>query len=339
MRAAVFAYSRQGCRTARRAIKALAPAEIRAFAAERLDEEGFSKLKNPTESLYGSLFHWADAMVFIGSCGIAVRSIAPFVAGKTTDPAVIVIDELGRFVISLLSGHIGGANALARTLAGRLVAAPVITTATDIRGRFSVDTWATENGCCLSSLKAAKAVSAAILERDIPLACEFPVAGAYPGGIVPGNEGGIGIYIGLRREEPFGTTLRLVPKILHLGIGCRKNTPEEKISEAAEAVMAEHGLDWKAVRLVASIDLKKEEPGLLRFCRNRKLPAVFYPAQQLAKAAGNFTPSAFVEKMTGVDNVCERAAMVNAEKLLVRKTVCDGVTVAVAAEGWEVHFG
>ena len=142
MKVAVFAYSRQGCKTARRVMEYFHDAEVKAYTMARFEEEGFAPLERPSKPFYGPIFEWADAMVFVGSTGIAVREIAPFVKDKRTDPAVISMDELGTFVIPLLSGHIGGANELALKLAEVLEATPVITTATDINKKFSVDAWA-----------------------------------------------------------------------------------------------------------------------------------------------------------------------------------------------------
>ena len=278
-------------------------------------------------------------MVFVGSCGIAVRKIAPYVHDKRTDPAVLCVDELGTFVIPLLSGHIGGANALARKLAESLHATPVITTATDINRKFSVDTWATEHGCAISSMKLAKAVSAAILEGDIPLKSDFPIVGNLPNGVIPGENGNLGIYLTITDKEPFENTLRLTPKLLHLGIGCRRGTEKEAIANAVEQVFRENGLDFRAVKCAASIDLKQDEEGLLSFCKEQNVPIQFYTAQELESVPGEFTPSPFVQKVTGVDNVCERSALVGADNLIVKKTACHGVTVAVAMENWEVHFG
>ena len=107
-----------------------------------------------------------DGVIFIGACGIAVRSIAPYIAGKKTDPAVLVIDECGQFVISLLSGHLGGANELAVRCAGYLHATPVVTTATDLHSRFAVDVFAKKNGCAIFHMKAAKEASAALLAGE-----------------------------------------------------------------------------------------------------------------------------------------------------------------------------
>ena len=111
----------------------------------------------------GHHFKTDDGLVFVGACGIAVRSIAPYVVSKKSDPAVLVVDECGKFVISLLSGHLGGANALALKTAEILGAEPVVTTATDLHDRFAVDVFAKNNHCAIFNMKAAKEVSAAIL--------------------------------------------------------------------------------------------------------------------------------------------------------------------------------
>lgn len=339
MKAAVFAYSRRGCETARRVKEILGEDQWRLYTMERLVTEDFAPIPKPSCPFYGECFSWAEAMVFVGSCGIAVREIAPHVRDKRTDPAVLCVDELGRFVIPLLSGHIGGANALALRLAEELKAVPVITTATDINGKFSVDAWAARNGYAIGSMKAAKAVSAAILEGNVPLKSDFPIVTALPAGVAEGSSADVGIYLTCRTAEPFAVTLRLIPKMLHLGIGCRKGTPASAIAGAVSRVLEEQGFDCRAVKCVASIDLKAEEQGLLDFCRDHHWPVSFYTAQELAAVEGDFTASSFVRSVTGVDNVCERAALAGAETLLVRKTARDGVTIAVAAEHWEVRFG
>lgn len=180
MRAALFAYSRGGCATARRVLEALPEEVWMCYTMPRFEEPGFLPLDR---AIYGVCFSSMDALIFVGACGIAVREIAPYVKSKKTDPAVVCIDEAGQFVIPLLSGHIGGANALAEKLAEKLDATAVVTTATDVRGKFAVDAWAARHGCAISDMGLAKAVSAAILEGDVPLCSQFylpvPPAGGY----------------------------------------------------------------------------------------------------------------------------------------------------------------
>lgn len=335
MKIAIFAYSRGGCAVARRVRAVLAEAETVCYAVPRLEEAGFLPL---AKDIYRERFSSMDALIFIGACGIAVREIAPYLVSKKTDPAVLCIDEKMQFVIPLLSGHIGGANDLARRLAAALGAAAVITTATDVNGKFAADAWAAKNECAISSMLLAKKVAAEILERDVPLVSDFPIKGALPGGIVEKRRARWELWSDTARKNrlPKRCASR---RVLRLGIGCRRGTAQETIEAAVAAVLSAHQLDPSAVKGVYSIDLKQQEAGLLAACAKHNWPTVFYTAEELRSVPGEFTDSPFVQEMTGVGNVCERAAMRGAEKLLVKKTAVDGVTVAVAAEHWEVTFG
>lgn len=339
MNIAVFAYSRRGCETAQQVISYFDAEDVRSFTVERFAQNGFAPIEKPSGPFYGKIFAWADAMVFVGACGIAVREIAPHVHDKCTDPAVISIDELGQFVIPLLSGHIGGANNLALMLAGALGATPVITTATDINRKFSVDAWAARNGFAIGDMHIAKMVSAVILEKPVPLMSDFPIVTELPAGVVAGDSGEVGICLSWEKKEPFEHTLLLAPRVLHLGLGCRRGTPVETIRDAVEAMMMEHRINRRAIKCAASIDLKADESGLLTFCEENQWPITFYSAQELLAVEGEFTASPFVKSVTGVDNVCERSALIGAEKLIVKKTAQNGVTVALAAEPLEVRFG
>ncbi|MCR4963752.1 MAG: cobalamin biosynthesis protein [Firmicutes bacterium] len=339
MKVAVFAYSRQGCKTARRIFSYFAEDTLRGYTVERLAEPGFQPVGKPEKDFYGNCFAWADALIFVGACGIAVRQIAPHIRDKRTDPAVVAIDELARFVIPLLAGHIGGANDLSLALAAHLGATAAVTTATDINGRFAVDAWAAKHGYIIDRMDRAKAVSAAILEKDVAFCSDFPVATAYPNGVVAGDSGEVGIYLGYRRREPFRQTLRLIPPVLHIGIGCRRGASAETIAQAVEQTLEQHAIDIRGVRQAASIDLKAGEQGLLDYCRQKGWPLTFYSAEQLRQVEGSFSSSAFVQTVAGVDTVCERAAMVDAGRLIVPKTAMQGVTVAIAAENMEVYFG
>lgn len=287
------------------------------------------------------LFPVVDALIFVGACGIAVRAIAPFVKNKLTDPGVIVVDELGLQAISLLSGHIGGANELTRRIAASIGAIPVITTATDINHRFTADEWAKKHGLAIASMQAAKRFAAEILRRDVPVYSDFPIEGKLTGGLFQGNQGKIGLVISCRKSEMFDDPLVLVPKILHLGVGCKRGASMEKIRAAVLQVLTETGIYMKAIADASSIDVKADEDGLLEFCRAWNLPANFYPADELMNVQGEFSSSAFVKSTVGADNVCERAAMKSAgenAKLIVKKTCLDGVTVALAQEEWSVCF-
>ena len=332
MKLAIFAFTKKGCLLAQRCREAMNAETTRMVTMEKFGFPDFEAYQPPLSGCMESYFHWADTILFIGSTGMAVRAIAPWVRDKKQDPAVLVLDEGGRYLISILSGHIGGANALTRALAEKISAQPIITTATDVEGKFSVDTWATEQGLHISDMQLCKAVSAAILEGEVPICGENLPFAKLPTGLVEKDAGPLGIYVGIYNRQPFEKTLVLTPKCLTLGLGCRRGTPKENIEEAVKAVFAENDLRLEAVAQAASIDLKANEQGLLDFCTAYQIPVKFYTAEELKKAEGEFTPSAFVRSVTGVDNVCERAAVVAGGKLLVHKTAKNGVTVAVGKE-------
>jgi len=283
-------------------------------------------------------FPIADALVFIGSAGIAVRAIAPHVASKTSDPAVIVIDEQARFVVPILSGHIGQANALARQLADAIGATAVITTATDGRGLFAVDDWATRQGLYIANPQRIKAVSAAVLAgQPVKLASDFPVAGPLPAGVV--NDADChDVIITCRASQAGDQALRLVPRAVTAGVGCRKGVGVDAIEQAFAAALGQAGYEAASVAGVCSIDLKAAEPGLLEFCRRRGLPLRTFSAEQLRGVGGEFTPSQFVESVVGVDNVCERAAVLGGGYLVAPKLAQGGVTVALALREPQLTF-
>lgn len=329
--AAVLSFSDRGAETAQRVAAALGEEYEVTLHAPR------GNLRAVTEEL----FHSRDALIFVGASGIAVRAIAPFVAAKTSDPAVLVLDELGQHVISLLSGHIGGANALCWKLAAALDGEAVITTATDVNNRFSVDAWAARQGLVIGSMPLAKRFSAQILKRDLPFFSLLPVDGELPNGVFLAREGKLGAAVTYRDEGPFDSTLRLIPKVLRVGIGCKRDTPKERIVKAVEDVFSDRKLLFEAVAGLASIDVKSDEAGLLAFAADRALPIEFFSAEQLRRLPGSFSASAFVAGTVGVDNVCERSAVLAAgegAELIVPKTSQNGVTVAVARENRRISF-
>ena len=334
------------------------------------------KSKYAQEPLEGSHVKWtgerfadSDGLIFIGAAGIAVRAIAPFLKDKKTDPAVVVMDDRGRFAISLLSGHLGGANTLAETAAEITGAVPVVTTATDNRGKLAPDIFAQKNNCQIGSFVAAKDMAAALLNgEEIGFVSDFEIdAGSdIPEYIrvisadglgdlshspdVP--EMGIVISSCARERLDFKRTLRLIPQCAYLGVGARRGTPAEKINEAVSKALAEADLDMRAVSCVATIDLKKDEEGLIEFCRENHLNLQTFTAEELSAAEGEFCSSDFVKKTTGVDNVCERSAMLAASQdetnklnyegeapaLIVPKQKGEGVTCAVAVKKWRIRF-
>lgn len=270
-----------------------------------------------------------EALIFIGAAGIAVRAIAPHLRHKAEDPAVLCVDELGAYVIPLLSGHLGGANALAQRLAALTGGEAVITTATDLNGLFAVDLWAKRQNMAVVNPERIKSVSAKLLRGErVRIDCPWPVAGERPHLVEMGNPGDACVCC--RRTD--GNALLLAPRIVMLGIGCRRGTTKEQLELSFARFCDERGLLPQAVAAAVSLDLKQDETGLLAFCKAHDWPLCFYSADKLKAVPGTFSASPFVERTTGVDNVCERAAACEGGKLIEKKYAAEGVTFA-AAEG------
>lgn len=341
--------------------------------------EDIPAVREPLGVWTGRHFKEDDGLIFVGAVGIAVRACAPFLEGKAEDPAVVVVDELGKYSISLLSGHVGGANDLARMAADVLGAEPVITTATDLNETFAVDLFAKKNGLLITDLEAARLISAAALAGEpIGFFCDFPTEGTIPKELAPGAEKRCNIRVTVRTAEmsapeeasekpvsekaaemvaapeeaaektaaPENTRdrveLRLVPRAVVLGIGCRKKTSQEAIGNLAVSLLEEHRIDPSALLSVASIDLKAEEEGLLRFCKTAGVPLTTFSAGELLRAEGTFTESEFVRRTTGVGNVCERSAVCGCGaaggRLMAEKTASEGVTAAAACRNTVIYF-
>ena len=274
-------------------------------------------------------FTACDALIFVGAAGIAVRSIAPHIRSKAADPAVLCVDESGRWVIPLLSGHLGGANALARRVAEITGGEAVITTATDVNGVFAVDLWAKRQGMAVLQPEQIKKVSAKLLRgEEISIDSHFPVSGDAPERVRTGTDGDVIVSF---RPAASGALL-LAPRVLTLGIGCKRGTEAGTLEAVFAALCKERKILPEAVERAATIDIKRDEAGLLRFCEAHGWTLDFYSAEKLRNAPGDYSASAFVERTVGVDNVCERAAALAAGGASVeRKFARSGVTFALAA--------
>lgn len=291
------------------------------------------------EEVIGAAFENGSALVLVCAVGIAVRKVSGFLQSKVTDPPVVVLDDMGQFCLPLLSGHLGGANALAEDCAGITGGIAVITTATDIHDRFAVDVFAKRNGLLITDMRRAKQVSADLLDgKTVYLYAEnvcFENVPRDSAVIVTDEreraEDG-GIIISARTCEN-GSALQLIPKQVTLGIGCRRGTPKEQIAAAVYSVLSEHEIAFSSVKQVCSIDLKRDEAGLQAFCAENGLLFRTFSSGELAGVAGSFAHSAFVEETAGVDNVCERSAVLGSGgTLLIKKTIKEHVTVAAAVE-------
>jgi len=245
VRVAVVAITKKGQSAALKIKKNIPGAEVYALL-----------LKGELKEMSKKLFSEFDGIVFCMAAGIVVRVIAPYINNKYTDPAVVTIDEGGRFAISLLSGHEGGANDLAIKVANILGAEPVITTASESR-------------------------------RNIVI-----------------------------------------------GIGCRRGTEKGEILKAVRYALAETNRPVNRVRYIATIDLKRDEQGLIDACAELGIPLKIISADLIKKFNGKYEKSSFVKEKIGVEGVSEPCALIAAKRprLILPKTIVGRVTVAVAKE-------
>lgn len=291
-----------------------------------------------------SLHQWTEGafaagrdLIFVGAVGIAVRAVAPFLKSKATDPAVVAVDECGTFAVPVVSGHLGGANALARQVARLCGATPVITTATDVHGRFAVDLWAKKQNCRIPEPSGIKKISSRVLEGlPVGVWSRWPIAGTAPKELTLVEEDGQ-VVVDVYRRAP--NALAVVPCRGVLGVGCRRGTERAAIERVFAAFCAQRQLWPECVTRAATVDRKLDEPGLLDFCKAHSWPLTGYSAEELNRVAGEFTASDFVKQTIGVDNVCERScAHAAGGAVLERKFAQDGVTLALALEPVELDW-
>ncbi len=287
-------------------------------------------------------FHQFDGHIFIMAAGIVVRAIASRLEHKTVDPAVVVVDDRGNHAISLLSGHIGGANALAAETAGLIGATPVITTATDVNDKPAIDMIAVRQGLHIENPEALKAVNMALITGEglrihdpyglVAEALETAGPVFPPGRWASAGRSLAGVYVDDTGAPPSGRDLVLRPRSLVAGIGCNRNAPLSEIKTLLEEVCAAFRLSVDSLRAIASVDLKADEPGLLALAETLDLPLRLYTREELHQVRQVPNPSAMVAKHIGVQSVCEAAAILAAHNgpLVVPKHKSANVTAAIA---------
>nr|WP_321466021.1 cobalamin biosynthesis protein [uncultured Desulfobulbus sp.] len=271
-------------------------------------------------------------IVCIMATGIVVRTIAPLLTDKYRDPAVVVCDELGRFVISLISGHLGGANVLAHEVAAVTGGQAVLTTASDVLGRTALDLWCRDHGLSPVDKAGFTRAMARLVDRgSLTLWSRFPL-GPLPPDLLPvADRQTADLVIDYRIADDIRGT-QVVPKALVVGIGCNRGTPAQTIAKAVQATCEQHQLHPKAIARLASIDLKQDEVGLLAYGAETGLDITFYSKDQLNGVAEVSTSEA-VLRATGAKGVAEPAALLCAgvgARLLVPKMKWIDTTTAVA---------
>ncbi len=283
--------------------------------------EGFKRISSPIGEWTASVFKAGNALIFVGAVGIAVRSISGLPKDKLSDCPVIVIDDNGQFVIPILSGHAGGGNKLAEILAEVLDAIPVITTSTDVNDTFSVDTFAVENRLNVINRDGIKKVSTkAIEDKKITLSIKN-----YP----PKEK--VDVIVADETDKEY--SLLLKPKKYTVGLGMKKDKDLESVEQFFLKTIKDNNIDVSDIYAICTIDLKEDEAAIKNLRDKYRLPVLSFDKEILNKAQGDFDGSDFVKNTVGVDNVCERAAVVGAgtgAELVLKKQAYDGMTIAIA---------
>ncbi|MBA3003606.1 MAG: cobalt-precorrin 5A hydrolase [Desulfurivibrio sp.] len=277
--------------------------------------------------------HWQemDGFVCIMASGIVVRAIAPLLQGKEYDPCVVVMDEKGRHAVSLLSGHLGGGNDVARKVAALLGGEAVITTASDTLGLAPLDLWAREQGLACESKQALTQASARLVNSGtLNIFSEVPIVSLPPGLVsIDGPE--LADVVVTHRLDNYGAALIFRPRNLVVGVGCNRGVPVAEIRQACDELFEQEGLSRLSIRNLASIDLKQDETGLLACADELGVRIDFFSKEELNRVV-NITISEAALRNVGAIGVAEPAALLSAESndLLVGKRKWHNVTMAVA---------
>ena len=289
-----------------------------------MDNEDYTVIQGTLKETVDKIFNLYDLHIFITAAGIAVRVMDGLLKSKDKDPAVLVADEQGSFVISLLSGHLGGANEECRYLAEVLGSIPVITTASDAGGKIAVDTLSQKLNAGLSDLESAKRVTALIVNGE-------KVKLLLPENITQENENVSGAVIISNRKNI--EISKIIPKNIILGIGCKKDTLKEDILPAVKDALEKYNLEPESVKTGASAWLKKDEKGLLEAFSELKKDLVFFSKEDILELEGKIhKESEFVKSQTGVSAVSEPCAYLASERngrFIARKLVYNGITISI----------
>ncbi|SFE51385.1 cobalt-precorrin 5A hydrolase [Alteribacillus iranensis] len=354
---AAVAITKHGVSLVRRLAKALPGTDIfymKKFEQGDEEKKGFTLFEGSVRKQLPSYFEKYDGIIMIISLGAVVRMISPLLKDKKTDPAVVVIDDRGEFVISVLSGHLGGANGLTKTVASQLDATPVITTASDVQETIPVDIFGRAFGWVPEDFEQVIPASAAVVNEE-PLVIvqesgekdwwtydkDLPGHMTVVSSPEEAKELDVKAALVITHRNLTATDkeslpeVRMIyrPKVVHIGIGCNRGTEADEIEAVIESTLQRLQINRLSVKQVATIDLKKDEEGLLKVCEKNSWPFVYYSPDELNQAPIQ-NPSDVVYKYTGAYGVSEPAAVLSSgnERLLLEKEKSGNVTISIAIQ-------
>lgn len=287
-------------------------------------------------SLTKNIYEESQAIIFISATGIAVRMISPYIKNKKVDPAVVVIDDQGKFIIPLLSGHLGGSNELSKKISEIFPKSTlVMTTASDSRGFTSPDLFAKDMGFCFyNEEKLTEFTSAMVEGEEIYLYSEVEINWDYSNftriySLENMKDSQKLIYISSKKISGKYNYLQIIPKNLHLGIGCRRGVSSKLMRDFIEEVFKDNNLLPEAIESISSIDLKSDEQGILELAKNYKAKTIFYSQEDLKKVEDMFEISEFVRKTVGTSSVAEGSCYLTSRNIIVDKKIGPSMTLAI----------
>ncbi|WP_181502821.1 cobalt-precorrin 5A hydrolase [Paranoxybacillus vitaminiphilus] len=351
---AVVAITKHGVEIARKLGVRLPSSDVyymNKFAKGDEEEKGIQLFEGSVRLLLPSLFSSYRGLILIISLGAVVRMIAPLLKDKKTDPAVVVIDDKAEHVISVLSGHLGGANELTREVAAILQARPVITTASDVQKTIPVDLFGRRFGWVWESEENLTPVSAAVVNEekvaivqesgekdwwhyDTPLPSNIQVYSSIDEALKDKPAAALIVthrILSDREKEILKNGVLYRPKVIVLGIGCNRGTSASEIEAVIQETLHELSFSIKSVKALCTIDLKKDEQGLIEVANKYGWEFVYYSPEELNSVELEL-PSETVFRYTGAYGVSEPAAKLysGAKQLEVVKKKSGNVTISVA---------
>ncbi|MBF0274002.1 MAG: cobalamin biosynthesis protein [Nitrospinae bacterium] len=315
-----------------------------------IKESNISFFKTTSKELIKEIFNQYEQIVWFGALGVLVRFIGPLLQDKKTDPAVISIDEQGTFVISVVSGHLGGANKLSEEIAEKISATPVITTASDVSHTIAVDLLGSEFNWKCEKYENITKVSASVVNGEKVAIIQttgernwWKYKEKLPSNLlVLKSFDGVNInhydaFLFITDEENniskdlHNKIVMYRPKSLIVGIGCNRNTPLNEIEDAIFQTLKKNNLSFHSVRNLATIDKKRNEKAFIQFSEKYNLPFRYFTPQEL-NSIKIPNPSEYSLKYVKAQGVAEPAALLSAKTatLLQEKVKFTNVTIAIA---------
>ncbi|SJN59122.1 cobalamin biosynthesis protein CbiG [Vibrio ruber DSM 16370] len=336
----LFSLTPGGQQIARQIRQAFPALSMHCYCAEKYLQANFLPFDGSLKQTVAQRFGCDSALIFIGACGIAVRMIAPLLQDKFTDPAVLVIDEQGQHVISILSGHVGGANELAREVAARIGAQPVISTATDVNQTCAFDVLAQQINAASEQFRVAtKTVNQLLVSGHavgiyvdpwLTATLGFDIRQFDIRGLTIVTEHDVGRYelsalidVSMQHTRPDWPipSFQLIPKRLVAGIGCRKNISPVQLLTLFQQQLQHISIHPLALAAIGSIDRKYDEPAILHLAQQYQVPFKLFSAAELSACSAPFPQSEFVRQTVGVGCVSQPAAWLLSDGCLLGETL------------------